>query len=150
VISLGAVIAIGPIVIGSGKREKGNDGDHAEKAALKSVHEKSQSSMATIQTTLEPCTADARSQASNACTERTLNPDQLGAELYFCYVQFFGVRSPGNGRRCERREFAAKRISGRALVGLKAEKDRRSSFHEVHLSRPRGYQEKANSRQGRP
>jgi pyrimidine deaminase RibD-like protein len=87
---VGAVIAIGSEVIGSGKRGDGkDDDDHAEWHALKSVHDKSQLSEATVYTTLEPCTADVRSQGSNACTERILNSGIKRA--------FIGILDPNQG-----------------------------------------------------
>jgi pyrimidine deaminase RibD-like protein len=67
---VGAVIAIGPAVIGRGYRGSGHqdDDDHAEKKALLEVRERSQLSMAAVYTTLEPCTPGVRSDPLNCCT----------------------------------------------------------------------------------
>jgi len=68
---VGAVIAIGGTVIGSGHRGTGgpDDDDHAEKNALKTVPDRSQLPQATIYTTLEPCTPGVRSDPLTCCTE---------------------------------------------------------------------------------
>jgi pyrimidine deaminase RibD-like protein len=69
---VGAVIAIGPTVIGRAHRGTGKSGDddHAEKIALAGVADKKQLPDATVYTTLEPCTPEVRSAPDNACTER--------------------------------------------------------------------------------
>jgi len=68
---VGAVFAVGEVVIGSGSRGSGKQGDdeHAEFNALAKVAEKSQLPQATLYTTLEPCTKDVRSKQHLACTE---------------------------------------------------------------------------------
>jgi pyrimidine deaminase RibD-like protein len=68
---VGAVIAVGGIIIGEGYRGSGtaDDDDHAEKRALASVVAKSELPRATVFTTLEPCTRDVRSDPLNCCTE---------------------------------------------------------------------------------
>lgn len=67
---VGAVIAMGPAILGSAHRGSGtpDDDEHAEKKALSQIHEKSQLGLATAYTTLEPCTPGVRSDPLNCCT----------------------------------------------------------------------------------
>jgi len=67
---VGAVIAVGEVVIGEGYRGvgTGDDDDHAEKKAIESVVRRAQLPDAAIYTTLEPCTADVRSDPLKCCT----------------------------------------------------------------------------------
>lgn len=69
---VGAIIAVGSVVIGQGHRGSGAPGDdeHAEKNALASVNDKSQLPSASVYTTLEPCTHSVRSDPLDCCTER--------------------------------------------------------------------------------
>lgn len=68
---VGAVIAIGSTVIGRGCRGSGmsDDDDHAEKVALNKVDDLKQLTLATVYTTLEPCTREVRSDPLKCCTE---------------------------------------------------------------------------------
>jgi len=68
---VGAIIAIGDVVLGRGYRGSGkpNDDDHAEMVAINEVANKKQLPRATIYTTLEPCTREVRSQPLKCCTE---------------------------------------------------------------------------------
>jgi len=68
---VGAIVAVNDVVIGSGHRGTGEQGDddHAEKNALGSVHDRGQLSRAVVYTTLEPCTGFVRSDPLNCCTE---------------------------------------------------------------------------------
>lgn len=87
---VGAVIAIGDVVVGSGQRDEGNEKDeHAEYNALQAVHDPSQLYKATIYTTLEPCTSDVRSRGPKACTELILNSGIKRA--------FIGILDPNQG-----------------------------------------------------
>jgi pyrimidine deaminase RibD-like protein len=69
---VGAIVAVGGVVIGQGHRGTGPPGDdeHAEKNALAAVNDKSQLPSASVYTTLEPCTPSVRSDPLDCCTER--------------------------------------------------------------------------------
>jgi len=84
---VGAVIAIGDVVIGHGHRGTGTKGDddHAEMVAISKVFDKSQLHAATLYTTLEPCTKEVRSDPTKCCTELI---KQYGIR------QVFGIGSP--------------------------------------------------------
>lgn len=71
---VGAVIAVGDVIIGTGQRGTGENGDdeHAEHNALDKVHDKTQLATATVYTTLEPCTREVRSKPLDCCTELLL------------------------------------------------------------------------------
>ena len=90
---VGAVIAIGEVVIGLGKRGTGKkgDGDHAEKVAINQVADKKQLPKATVYTTLEPCTKEVRSDPLNCCTELIR---QFGLKKVF-----IGILDPNQGVR---------------------------------------------------
>ena len=90
---VGAVIAIGPTVIGRAHRGTGKpgDGDHAEKIALAGVVDRKQLPEATIYTTLEPCTREVRSDPENACTELI---SKAGVKRVF-----IGILDPNQGVR---------------------------------------------------
>jgi pyrimidine deaminase RibD-like protein len=90
---VGVVIAIGETVIGKGHRGSGesSDDDHAEKTALGGVVEKKQLPMATLYTTLEPCTRDVRSNPLNCCTELIAH-----AEIERVFI---GILDPNQGVR---------------------------------------------------
>jgi pyrimidine deaminase RibD-like protein len=68
---VGAVIAIGETVLGRGRRGTGVEGDdeHAEANAIHGVKDKTKLPEATLYTTLEPCTKEARTNALECCTE---------------------------------------------------------------------------------
>jgi pyrimidine deaminase RibD-like protein len=88
---VGAIIAVGDVVIGSGNRGSGSPGDdeHAEKNALAAVNDKNQLPRATVYTTLEPCTKEVRSDPLDCCTER----------LHLAGVKkvFIGILDPNQG-----------------------------------------------------
>ena len=71
---VGAIIAVGDVAIGRGRRDTGEvgDDDHAEVNALKKVEDKSLLTKATLYTTLEPCTIHVRSNPLDCCTEQIL------------------------------------------------------------------------------
>ena len=68
---VGAVVAVGGIALGRGRRGTGEEGDdkHAEQAAISEVKDRSMLTQATLYTTLEPCTRDVRSNPLECCTE---------------------------------------------------------------------------------
>jgi pyrimidine deaminase RibD-like protein len=69
---VGAVIAIGGTVLGTGRRDNGSTpafDDHAEFNALANVDNKALLHEATVYTTLEPCTHHIRTKKEEACTE---------------------------------------------------------------------------------
>jgi pyrimidine deaminase RibD-like protein len=68
---VGAVFAIGEVVVGQGRRGTGKLGDdeHAEHNALETIADRSQLRQATVYTTLEPCTQGVRSRPHLCCTE---------------------------------------------------------------------------------
>jgi pyrimidine deaminase RibD-like protein len=88
---VGAIIAIGGVVIGGGHRGSGvkDDDEHAEKNALAVVHDRSQLSKATVYTTLEPCTPGVRSNPLDCCTELLY---QAGVSKVF-----IGILDPNQG-----------------------------------------------------
>jgi pyrimidine deaminase RibD-like protein len=90
---VGAVIAIGEVLIGSGHRGTGKSGDddHAEKVALEQVADKTQLPKATLYTTLEPCTKEVRSEPLKCCSELI---KQYGVERVF-----IGIVDPNQGVR---------------------------------------------------
>jgi pyrimidine deaminase RibD-like protein len=69
---VGAIIVVNDVVIGTGFRGSGaqGDDDHAEKRALASVADQKELSNATVYTTLEPCTPEVRSDPLDCCSER--------------------------------------------------------------------------------
>jgi pyrimidine deaminase RibD-like protein len=71
---VGAVIAIGPTVIGRGQRGTGaqEDDEHAEWNALRQVKDKTRLPQSTLYTTLEPCTKAVRTRPLESCTELIL------------------------------------------------------------------------------
>ncbi len=90
---VGAVIAIGKTVIGSGRRGTGKTGDddHAEKVAINRVRDKTLLPQATLYTTLEPCTKEVRSDPLDCCTE-------LITQHRFKKV-YIGILDPNQGVR---------------------------------------------------
>jgi pyrimidine deaminase RibD-like protein len=90
---VGAVVAVGPRVIGRGRWGTGVEGDdrHAEEDAIKSVQETSLLAQATLYTTLEPCTPDVRRDPTWCCTE-------LIRRLQIKRV-FIGILDPNQGVR---------------------------------------------------
>ena len=90
---VGAVIAVGEVVIGTGHRGTGKekDDDHAELVAIESVHSKTQLASATLYTTLEPCTGEVRSIPTKCCTELI---KQFGIRKVF-----IGILDPNQGVR---------------------------------------------------
>ncbi|MGA8605326.1 MAG: deaminase [Candidatus Sulfotelmatobacter sp.] len=90
---VGAVIAVGPTLIGKGRRGTGEvgDDDHAEKTALNTVVHRTQLPDATLYTTLEPCTREVRSDPLNACTELISQ-----AEIKKVFI---GILDPNQGVR---------------------------------------------------
>jgi pyrimidine deaminase RibD-like protein len=90
---VGAIIAVGKVVIGQGHRGTGkqDDDDHAEKTAINSVADKKQLPEASIYTTLEPCTGEVRTDPLNCCTELI---SQFGVKRVF-----IGILDPNQGVR---------------------------------------------------
>jgi len=90
---VGAIISIGDAIIGQGHRGTGMDGDddHAELVALRGVVDRTQLPRATIYTTLEPCTAEVRSDPLTCCTE-------LISKAEVAKV-FIGILDPNQGVR---------------------------------------------------
>jgi pyrimidine deaminase RibD-like protein len=90
---VGAVIAIGKTVLGRGYRGTGKTGDddHAEMMAISKVDDKTQLPLATLYTTLEPCTKEVRTNPLNCCTELIT---QYGVKKVF-----IGILDPNQGVR---------------------------------------------------
>jgi len=90
---VGAVIAVGGIVIGMGHRGTGrpDDDDHAEMVALRKVPDRTQLASATVYTTLEPCTPDVRSDPLTCCTELIRQAEVKRV--------FIGILDPNQGVR---------------------------------------------------
>jgi pyrimidine deaminase RibD-like protein len=90
---VGAVIAVGGVIIGRGHRGTGEQGDddHAERIALEGVVDRKQLPEATVYTTLEPCTPEVRSDPLNCCTELI---GQAGVKRVF-----IGILDPNQGVR---------------------------------------------------
>ena len=90
---VGAVIAIGKTVIGRGHRGTGKTGDddHAEMVAISKVDDKTQLPLATLYTTLEPCTKEVRADPLSCCTELIT---QHGVKKVF-----IGILDPNQGVR---------------------------------------------------
>jgi pyrimidine deaminase RibD-like protein len=88
---VGAIIAIGDEVIGRGRRGTGEEGDddHAERHALLQVADKSRLPEAALYTTLEPCTAEVRTQGDDCCTELILQ--------HRIKKVFIGILDPNQG-----------------------------------------------------
>lgn len=70
---VGAIIAVGPRVIGRGRRGTGieGDNDHAEQHAINAISQEDKRLLpqSTLYTTLEPCTREVRSNPLKCCTE---------------------------------------------------------------------------------
>ena len=88
---VGAVIAVGGVIIGQGRRGDRDSDDHAEKVALAGVANRKQLPGATVYTTLEPCTKEVRSDGENCCTE--LIKDAKVKKV------FIGILDPNQGVR---------------------------------------------------
>ncbi|MFL5241567.1 MAG: deaminase [Gemmataceae bacterium] len=90
---VGAVIAVGEVVIGSGRRGTGkpNDDEHAEHNAFLKVPDRRQLPSATVYTTLEPCTREVRSKPLECCTEQLLQAKVKKV--------FIGILDPNQGVR---------------------------------------------------
>jgi len=72
---VGAIIAADGVVITSGRRGTGREGDddHAEKNAMDRLADKTKLAGATLYTTLEPCTPEVRTRPFECCTELICN-----------------------------------------------------------------------------
>jgi pyrimidine deaminase RibD-like protein len=88
---VGAIIAVGDVVIGRGYLGTGKpkDDEHAELNALEQVADRSRLPKATVYTTLEPCTGIVRSRPNYCCTELIKR-----AEVKRVYI---GILDPNQG-----------------------------------------------------
>ena len=100
---VGAVIAVDDLAIGRGRRGPGglDDDHHAEWHALHAVKDHSRLPMATLYTTLEPCTREVRSKPLECCTELILQ--HRIAKVYV------GILDPNQG------------VTGKGLYQLQAQ-----------------------------